>query len=192
MAAVGIATGTIVMIGVIVVAALLLIYIVSTYNTLVRARNKVKNQWAQVDVQLKKRFDLIPNLVETVKGYAAHERDTLEAVIQARNTVASASTPSESMAAEGQLGRALNRMMVLSESYPELKTNTNFTQLQHELAEIENKIAHARQFYNDTVMKYQDKREMFPTNIIASLFGFKEMEYFKAEESERKSVKVQF
>lgn len=175
-----------------IIVLLILFYIISTYNQLVRARNRVRNQWSQVDVQLKKRFDLIPNLVETVKGYASHEKNTLESVIRARNKAVSAATPGEAAAAEGELNKALGRLLALTESYPDLKANTNFVKLQDELSELENKIAHARQFYNDTVMKYQNKREMFPTNIVAAVFGFKQAEYFTAEENERKNVKVTF
>lgn len=174
-----------------IIVLLILFYIISTYNQLVRARNRVRNQWSQVDVQLKKRFDLIPNLVETVKGYASHEKNTLESVIRARNKAVSAATPGEA-AAERELNKALGRLLALTESYPDLKANTNFVKLQDELSELENKIAHARQFYNDTVMKYQNKREMFPTNIVAAVFGFKQAEYFTAEENERKNVKVTF
>lgn len=192
MSIIGAATGFMVGIVVLVVAVILVICVASTYNSLVQARNRVRNQWSQMDIQLKKRFDLIPNLVETAKGYAAHEKETLEAVMRARNIAVTASTPAEEMAADGELTRALSRLVVLTENYPELKANANFAQLQNELAEVEDKIAHARQFYNDTVMKYQNKREMFPTNIIASLFGFKEIEYFKAEDSERKNVTVKF
>lgn len=175
-----------------IIVLLILFYIISTYNQLVRARNRVRNQWSQVDVQLKKRFDLIPNLVDTVKGYASHEKNTLESVIRARNKAVAAVTPGEAAAAEGELNKALGRLLALTESYPDLKANTNFVKLQDELSGLENKIAHARQFYNDTVMKYQNKREMFPTNIVAAVFGFKQAEYFTAEENERKNVKVTF
>lgn len=130
--------------------------------------------------------------MEAVKGYASHEKNTLESVIRARNKAVSAATPGEAAAAEGELNKALGRLLALTESYPDLKANTNFVKLQDELSELENKIAHARQFYNDTVMKYQNKREMFPTNIVAAVFGFKQAEYFTAEENERKNVKVTF
>ena len=162
------------------------------YNGLVVLRNRVRNQWSQVDVQLKRRFDLIPNLAETVKGYAAHEKETLEAVMAARSKAVSAGTVEEAASADGELSKALSRLLAVSENYPDLKANANFTELQNTLADTENKIAHARQFYNDTVMKYQNKREMFPTNLLAGLFGFKEEPYFKAEEAERENVKAAF
>ena len=179
-------------IGIIVVVVLLLV-IIGTYNSLVSLRNRVKDQWAQIDVQLKRRFDLIPNLVETVKGYAKHEKGTLEAVINARNAFASANTPAEEIEANNQITGALNKLFALSESYPELKANENFLSLQTDLKDIEEKISYARQFYNDTVLSYNNKVEMFPTNIIASIFGFKQNEFFKLDdESERKAPKVSF
>lgn len=178
----------------IVIAAvvLLVIWVICGYNSLVALRNRVRNQWSQVDVQLKRRFDLVPNLVETVKGYAVHERETLEAVMAARSRAVNAGTVEEAASANGELSKALGRLLSVSESYPELKANANFMELQNTLAEIENKIAHARQFYNDTVMKYQNKREMFPGNLIAGVFGFKEEPYFKADAAERENVKVTF
>lgn len=174
------------------IVVLLVIYMIATYNSLVGLRNKVKDQWAQVDVQLKKRFDLIPNLVETVKGYAKHEKQTLEDVIAARNKFASANTPESEMEASGELTKVLNRLMVLTESYPELKADKNFLQLQGELKDIEEKIAYARQFYNDRVLSYMDKIQMFPSNIVASMFGFKEMKYFEANEEAKEAPKVSF
>lgn len=177
---------------ILVIAVLALVYVIAEFNALVKLRNRVKNQWAQVEVQLKQRFDLIPNLVETVKGCAAYESGTLEAVIKARNAVASASSTDHKMAAEGRLMGALRQMMALAESYPELKANQNFLKLQEQLQELEAKIAYARQFYNDTVMKYQDKRQMFPTSLIAAVFGFKEEAFFEAGENERENVKVSF
>lgn len=177
---------------IIAVVILLVLWLIGTYNKLVGLRNRVRNQWSQVDVQLKRRFDLIPNLVETVKGYAAHERETLEAVMAARTRAAGAVSVAEAASANNELTGALSRLMVVSENYPELKANTNFVELQRTLADTENKISHARQFYNDTVMKYQNKREMFPTNLVAGMFGFKEEEYFKADEVSRENVKVSF
>lgn len=177
---------------VIAVVVLLIIWVISGYNGLVVLRNRVRNQWSQVDVQLKRRFDLIPNLVETVKGYAAHEKETLEAVMAARSRAVNAGTVEEAASANGELSKALSRLLAVSENYPDLKANANFMELQNTLADTENKIAHARQFYNDTVMKYQNKREMFPTNLLAGLFGFKEEPYFKADEAERENVKVAF
>ena len=176
---------------IIAVVVVLIIFLVSTYNNLVVLRNRVKDQWAQVDVQLKRRFDLIPNLVETVKGYAKHENSTLKEVIEARNKFQSATTPEEEMAS-GDLNKALSRLMVLTESYPELKANENFLSLQADLKDCEEKIAYARQFYNDTVLSYMNKVEMFPSNVVASMFGFKEMKYFEISEGEKEAPKVSF
>lgn len=177
---------------VIVLIILLATFLVSNYNSLVRLRNKVKDQWAQIDVQLKKRCDLIPNLVETVKGYAKHEKSTLEDVIKARNTFLSASTSEEEMKASGEITQALNKLFALSETYPELKANENFMSLQNDLRDVEEKISYARQFYNDNVMVYKNKIEMFPSNIVAGLFGFKQEPFFEASEDERKNVEVKF
>lgn len=175
------------------VALLLLILIsISTYNSLVVKRNRVRNAWAQIDVQLKKRFDLIPNLVETVKGYAKHEAGTLEAVVKARNQYISAGNPAEMMKANTEMTGALGRLFALAEGYPDLKANSNFMELQGELTGIEEKIAYARQFYNDTVMIFNNAIQVVPSNIIASIFGFKEEPYFKADEAERHNVQVKF
>ena len=178
-----------VIIAVVVVIAL---YLVSTYNVLVKLRNAVKDQWAQIDVLLKRRADLIPNLVETVKGYTKHESETLEAVINARNKAVSATTTEEEMKANGELSGALSRLFALAESYPDLKANTNFMDLQNNLKETEDKIAYARQFYNDSVLKYKNKLEVFPSNIVASIFGFKPEPFFEANETERETPKVEF
>ena len=175
-----------------IILVVLGLYVMSAYNGLVKERNKVKTNWSQIDVVLKRRNDLIPNLVETVKGYAKHEKETLDAVIKARNTYVSATLPEEQMKAAGEITQALNKIMALSEAYPDLKANTNFTELQKELTETEDKITFARQFYNDSVYGYQNKIEMFPTNIIASLFGFKPFAFFEANESEREVPKVSF
>ena len=176
----------------IAIVAIIVLFVINTYNTLVGLRNKVKDQWAQIDVQLKRRFDLIPNLVETVKGYAKHESSTLEAVVKARNTYLSASTPEAQMKADGELTQAITKLFALSEAYPELKANENFKQLQSELTSTEDKISYARQFYNDIVMKYNNKIEMFPSNIVASMFNFKAQAFFEVNEEERQNVKVQF
>lgn len=176
----------------IAVVAIIVLFVINAYNTLVGLRNKVKDQWAQIDVQLKRRFDLIPNLVETVKGYAKHESSTLEAVVKARNTYLSASTPEAQMKADGELTQAITKLFALSEAYPELKANENFKQLQSELTSTEDKISYARQFYNDIVMKYNNKIEMFPSNIVASMFKFKTQAFFEVNEEERQNVKVQF
>lgn len=175
-----------------VVVVLLILYVMGTYNTLVKLRNRVKDQWAQIEVLLKRRADLIPNLVETVKGYVGHEKSTLEGVIEARNKAISATTPQEEMKASGELTQALSRLLALTEAYPDLKANTNFTDLQNNLKETEDKISFGRQFYNDTVLKYKDKLEMFPSNIIASIFRFKPEPFFEASESDREVPKVQF
>lgn len=176
----------------IIVLVLIILWAISVYNSLVALRNRVKDQWAQIDVQLKRRFDLIPNLVETVKGYTKHESETLEAVIKARNTYVSATVPEEQMKADGELTRAISKLFALTESYPDLKANTNFQALQQELTETESKIAAARQFYNDTVMVYNNKVSMVPSNIIASLFKFNKEAFFEANETERQNVQVKF
>lgn len=185
-------TLTIVLIVIAVVIVLLLIFIAQTYNALVKLRNMVKDQWSQIDVLLKRRVDLIPNLVETVKGYATHEKETLDAVISARNKAVSANTPEAEMKANGELTNALSRLMMVAEAYPDLKANTNFMNLQNSLKETEDKIAYARQFYNDAVLKYKNKIEMFPTNIVASMFHFKPEAFFEATEAEKEVPKVQF
>ena len=176
----------------IIVGILILFWAISVYNKLIALRNRVKDQWAQIDVQLKRRFDLIPNLVETVKGYTKHESETLEAVIKARNTYVSATLPEDQMKADGEITKAISKLFALTESYPELKANTNFQALQQELTETESKIASARQFYNDTVMVYNNKVAMVPSNIIASLFRFEKEAFFEANETERQNVQVKF
>ena len=168
------------------------IYLVVLYNGLVSLRNRIENAWAQIDVQLKRRYDLIPNLVETVKGYAAHERETLEAVIQARNMAMAAQGPQEQAQTENMLSGALKSLFALSEAYPDLKANENFLNLQEELTGTEGRIAYARQFYNDTVYRYNTKIQSFPAVIIAGRFGFKEREYFEADDEARGPVQVQF
>lgn len=177
---------------VIVIVLALVMYLISTYNNLVNLRNRVKDQWAQIDVLLKRRADLIPNLVETVKGYASHEKDTLEAVISARNKAVSATTTEEEMKANGELTQALSRLFALTEAYPDLKANTNFTDLQNNLKESEDKISISRQFYNDTVLKYKNKLEMFPSNIVANIFNFKPEPFFEATDADRDVPQVKF
>lgn len=177
---------------VLAVVAVLVLWIISSYNGLIRLRNRVRDQWAQIDVQLKRRFDLIPNLVETVKGYAKHEKSTLEDVVKARNTYLSATTPEAQMEANGELTQAISKLFALTEAYPELKANTNFVKMQDDLKETEDKISYARQFYNDTVLRYNNKVETIPTNIIAGLFGFKKEAFFEAAGAERENVKVEF
>ena len=175
-----------------VIVVLIILYFISTYNILVSLRNKVKDGWSQIDVVLKNRNDLIPNIVETVKGYAKHEKETLDAVIEARSKVASATTKVDEMKASGEVTQALGRLFALAESYPELKANTNFLDLQNKLNEIEEKIRYARQFYNDSVLTYKNKIEMFPSNIVAGMFNFKPEAFFEATEEERQNVQVKF
>lgn len=175
-----------------VIVGLIILWIIGTYNSLISFRNRVKDAWSQIDVQLKRRFDLIPNLVETVKGYKKHESETLENVIKARNTYLTATLPEDQMKADGELTQAISKLFALSESYPELKANTNFMELQRELNETENKIAMSRQFYNDIVMQYNNKVEMVPSNIVASIFNFKKEVFFEASSTEKENVKVEF
>jgi LemA protein len=177
------------------IVVILIIAFIATYNGLVGLRNQVKNAWAQIDVQLKRRFDLIPNLVETVKGYMEHERGTLEAVTQARNLAqkAQAAGAGERAKAEGELGSALARLLAVAESYPNLKANENFLALQEQLTSTENKISFSRQFYNDSVLRYNNKTQMFPSNIIAGMMSFKAGEFFEtAAPVEREAPKVSF
>ena len=163
------------------------------YNSLVRLRNRAKNAWSQIDVQLKRRHDLIPNLVETAKGYMQHERDTLTAVTDARSRAMGAGTVADKAQAEGGLSGALSKFMLVVENYPELKANTNFLALQEELTSTENKLAYSRQSYNDQVLFYNNKIEMFPSNLIAGMFSFMKEEFFEIEnEAEREAPKVEF
>lgn len=175
------------------VLVLLLLIAVGMYNSLVSLRQQTGNAWAQIDVQLKRRYDLIPNLVETVKGYMAHEKDTLERVIQARNQALQANTVREKATAEAAVGAALTGFFGLAEAYPDLKANTNMMSLQEELKSTENKIAFARQYYNDIVTSYNTKIETFPSSIFASMGNFKPKELFELDEpAAREAVKVQF
>lgn len=175
-----------------VILVLLVMYVISTYNGLVRARNKVKDQFSQIDIQLKKRFDLIPNLVNTVKGYAKHESETLEKIVNARNIYSNAKTDNEKIEASNELSNSLTHLFALAESYPDLKANTNFEELQRELKDVEEKISYARSFYNDSVRLYNNRVQTIPSNIIASLFGFKTESFFEAAASEKDNVKVEF
>ncbi len=184
-----------IIIGVIIV--ILIIIYIANYNGLVGLRNQVKNAWAQIDVQLKRRHDLIPNLVETVKGYAAHERGTLEAVTNARNLAQSVASSGAGVAerakAEGELSSALARLLAVVENYPNLKANQNFLALQEELTSTENKISFSRQYYHDSVLNYNNKTQMFPSNIIAGISGFKQSEFFEVKTTEeREAPKVSF
>lgn len=177
----------------VIVGLLILIGFVSTYNGLVSLKNAVKNSWAQIDTQLKRRYDLIPNLIECVKGYMEHEKTVFENVVNARNL---AMKPTDSLKekaeAENQLTSTLKSLFALSENYPDLKASQNFLALQEELASTENKIAYARVAYNDSVMFYQNKKEQFPSNIVAMMFNFKDMEFFEAADNEKEAVKVKF
>ena len=176
-----------------VIIAAALVFIVGIYNGLVRLRNRCDNSWAQVDVQLRRRYDLIPNLVETVKGYAKHEREVFQKVTEARANAITAGSIKEQGEAENMLTGALKSLFAVVENYPELKANQNFLMLQEELAGTEGKIAYARQFYNDTVMKFNTKQQVFPSNIVANLFSFTERDYLEIEEPEvREPVKVKF
>jgi LemA protein len=180
---------TIVLIAVVVIV---LLWAVVTYNGLVRLRNRIQNAWAQIDVQLRRRYDLIPNLVETVKGYAAHEKGTLEAVTQARANAINASGPVAQAEAENQISGALKSLFAVSEAYPDLKANQNFLSLQEELSGTEGRISYARQFYNDAVLRLNTKIQSFPSNLLAGMFGFSEHEYFEADDTSRGPVTVQF
>ena len=182
--------------GLIIVLAIIVIVIlwmVGMYNGLVRLRNQVKNAWSQIDVQLKRRHDLIPNLVETAKGYMKHERETLDSITQARSHAVEASGVADQAKAEGELSNALSRFMLVVENYPDLKASQNFLSLQEELSSTENKVGFARQFYNDQVQTFNTKIESVPTNIMANMFNFKQAEFFEIETpSEREAPKVQF
>ena len=178
---------------ILVIVVLIVIAIISMYNGLVSARVKVDNAWSQIDVQLQRRFDLIPNFVETVKGYTSHESETFEKIAQLRTSWANAGTVAEKAELDNQLSGALKTIMAVSESYPELKANQNFSELSEELRNTENKISFSRQFYNDTVTMYNEKLQIFPSNIIANIFNFKARDLFKTDSDEaRKNVKVDF
>ena len=178
---------------VIIVVVILVGVVIVVYNGLVRSRNQVENAWSQIDVQLKRRLDLIPNLVETVKGYAAHERETLAAVVEARNAaIAAPDTPKAQANADGVLTGALRQLFALSEAYPDLKANQNFLALQEELTATEGRVAYARQFYNDSVLTYDNKLESFPTVVLAKMFSFESREYFVADEQARTAPTVEF
>lgn len=170
---------------------LVLVFVIVTYNGLVKQRNMVSNQKSQIDVELQRRFDLIPNLVEVVKGYAGHEKSTLEAVVEARNQYVSSNNTGSALQADESLTSALSRLFVLVENYPDLKANSNFLNLQTELANTEKKIAFSRQFYNDSVYKLNNKIDMFPSNIIASLFGFNKEDFFQTTDTERANINVE-
>jgi LemA protein len=178
---------------ILVVVVLLVLFVIGAYNGLVRSRNQVDNAWSQIDVQLKRRIDLIPNLVETVKGYAEHEKSTLDAVINARNAaMAAPSTPAGQGAADTQITAALRQLFALSEAYPDLKANQNFLALQEELTATEGRVSYARQFYNDSVLGYNNKLQTFPTVVLAGMFNFVKRDFFQADPADRQVPKVQF
>jgi len=171
---------------------LILLYIIVMYNGLITLKNRVKEAWSDIDVQLKRRYDLIPNLVETVKGYAAHEKETFDRVIEARSKAMSAQGVKEKGDAENMLSGTLKSLFALTENYPELKASVNFLELQKELTDTEDKIQAARRFYNGNVMDFNTKLEVFPTNMISGIFGFKSSEFFAADEGEKAAPKVSF
>ena len=173
--------------------AFIVLAVIGIYNALIRLRNQVENAWSQIDVQLKRRHDLIPNLVETAKGYMQHERGTFESITEARSRAMGAKSVSEASKAEGALTEALSKFMLVVENYPDLKANQNFLSLQETLTSTENKIAFARQAYNDQVLYYNNKIQMFPSNIIAGMFSFSKRDFFEVQtEAEREVPKVQF
>ncbi|MCX6010961.1 MAG: LemA family protein [Chloroflexi bacterium] len=177
------------------IVVILLIFFIATYNGLIGLRNQLRNAWAQIDVQLKRRYDLIPNLIETVKGYVKHERETLEAVTKARNLAQSLSSGDVGARskAEGELSSALSRLLAVAERYPDLKANQNFLALQEELTSTENKISFSRQYYNDSALNLNNKIQMFPSNIVAAMTGFKLGEFFEVKAAEeREAPKVKF
>ena len=185
-------TTMIILVVIIIIILAIVLYLISGYNGLVNARNRVKNSYSQIDVQLKRRNDLIPNLVETVKGYAKYEGSTLEKVAELRNQVAAATSPAEAMRASDELTRQVSGIFAVAESYPDLKASANFSQLQEELTNTENKIAYSRQLYNSVTSNYNVKLETFPSNVIAKMFGFKAAEFLETPEEEKAVPKVDF
>ena len=185
-----------IVIGVVVVLILAVIFwFIGCYNKLVKSRNKVKNSWSQIDVQLKRRFDLIPNLVETAKGYAGHEKEIFSSFAEARNVYSQASKNGDIAGmseANNKLSSVLSKLIAVSEAYPELKADQHFAKMMEELTNTEDKIAYTRQFYNDVVMSYNNLREVFPSSIVAGMFGFKEAQFFEIDEASKENVKVQF
>lgn len=175
-----------------VIVGVVLLYLWFTYNSLVTAKMRIAEALSHIDVQLKRRTDLIPNLVETVKGYAKHEKEVLENITKARTSLMQAQTAEDKAKANNQLSETLKTLFAVAENYPQLKANENFGKLQDELTDTENKVAYSRQFYNSNVMEFNTKLQVFPSNIIASLFGFKPADFFAASEEEKKEVKVQF
>jgi LemA protein len=178
---------------ILIVVGVIVLFIVALYNSLIRLRNQVKNSWAQIDVQLKRRTDLIPNLMNTVKGFMKHEKDVLESVTKARTALMNAGDDVKAVSeANGELTNTLKSLFAVAENYPDLKSNTNFLQLQEELTGTENKIAYARQHFNDMVMRFNTKIETFPNNVFAGMLSFSQKDSFEATEEERQNVKVEF
>lgn len=176
---------------IIVIVVIIAIWFIVAYNLFIRLKNRIENSWSQIDVQLRRRYDLIPNLVKTVKAYAKHEKQTFEMVTKARSAMLKAETPREKAKADNMLTGALKTIFAVAEAYPQLRANENFKMLQEELSGTESKIAYSRQFYNDTVLRFNNSIKIFPNNVIAGMFGFKEQEYFDIEEkAARKPVKV--
>ena len=175
-----------------IIVAVLIFWIIGIYNGLVTAKLKVENAWSQIDVQLQRRFDLIPNFVETVKGYMTHESETFEKIAALRTSWANSSSVGEKAKLDGELSGALKTIMAVSENYPDLKANTNFSELSEELRNTENKISFSRQFYNDSVTMYNTKLELFPSNIVANMAGFKKAAFFEVEEKDKETPKVSF
>ena len=175
-----------------IIISAIAIMLIGLYNSLVGKRNKVRNSWSQIDVQLKRRFDLIPNLVEIVKGYANHERSTFEEITSTRTKYLSSNSPEDMMKANGELTQALGKLFAVAEAYPDLKANTNFLELQVELSKTEDKISYARQFYNDVSMDYNNSVQMFPSSMIANMFNFKEEPFFNVDEKEKDVPKIKF
>ena len=177
---------------ILIILGIIVLSVIMIYNGLIRLRNTANTSWAQIDVQLKRRADLIPNLINTVKGYVRHERKTLEEITKARTDIMKGKDVNKKLAASNQLSAALKTLFAVSENYPDLKANQNFMMLQEELSGTESKIAYARQAYNDSILSLHNKLQTFPSNVIANLFGFKEKEYFKITEVDRRNVKVEF
>lgn len=175
-----------------IIVGIIALFFIWLFNSLVRLRNQVKNSWAQIDVQLKRRADLIPNLIETVKGYVKHERGVLTEVTKARTSLMNAKSVGEKAQADNMLSSTLKSLFAVAENYPQLRANENFLQLQEELTGTENKVAYARQFYNDMVMRFNTRIQIFPNNLFARMLGFSEQQSFEADTSERKNVRVKF
>lgn len=176
----------------VIIVAIIIIWFIATYNRLITLRNRIENAWSQIDVQLKRRFDLIPNLVETVKGYAKHEKETFKMVTEARTLMMKSDSVKDKAKADNMLTAGLKSIFAVAEAYPKLMASENFKMLQEELAGTESKIAYSRQFYNDNVLSLNQAIQQFPTNIIAGMFSFKERDYFEVAKAEKEAIKVKF